>query len=158
MFHTLFELPVVVLRVFMVYGPGQQDTRKLVPYTILSALRGESPKLSSGVREVDWVYVDDVVDAYLAAASATEAEGSVADVGSGDLLSIRRIVEKIVELVDPSIVPGFGAVEDRPQEQTRRANVARSAELLGWSPGTPLEAGLRSTIAWYREESEAGRL
>ena len=47
-FHALHELPVVHLRVFMVYGPGQLDLRKLVPYVTVSLLRGEAPKLTSG--------------------------------------------------------------------------------------------------------------
>jgi nucleoside-diphosphate-sugar epimerase len=63
MFHALFGLPVVILRVFMVYGPGQRDHAKLVPYVITSLLKGETPRLGSGLREVDWIYVDDVVDA-----------------------------------------------------------------------------------------------
>ena len=46
--HALHDLPVVHLRVFMVYGPGQLDFRKLVPYVTVSLLRGEAPKLTSG--------------------------------------------------------------------------------------------------------------
>ena len=69
------------LRIFMVYGPGQRDTRKLVPYVTTSLLRGEMPELTSGAREVDWIYVDDVVEAFLAAAVAPGAEGTSLDVG-----------------------------------------------------------------------------
>ena len=65
--HALHDLPVVHLRVFMVYGPGQRDLRKFVPYVTVSLLRGQAPKLTSGERGVDWVYVDDVVDAFLRA-------------------------------------------------------------------------------------------
>ena len=50
---------------------GQRDERKLVPYVINSLLR-ESPQLSSGSRAVDWVYVDDVVDAFFVAAAAPD--------------------------------------------------------------------------------------
>ena len=53
---------------FMVYGPGQIDVRKLIPYVILSILRGEAPKLTSGDRPVDWVFVEDVIDGLIAAA------------------------------------------------------------------------------------------
>src|SRR5205807_310545 len=59
LFHDLFHLRVIVPRVFMTYGPGQHDTTKLVPYTVLSLLRGEAPHLASGKRMVDWIYVDD---------------------------------------------------------------------------------------------------
>ena len=76
MFHALYHTPVTILRLFMVYGPGQQDLSKLVPYVTLSLLKGEMPRVSSGMREVDWIYVDDVAAGYLAAATATGVEGS----------------------------------------------------------------------------------
>jgi nucleoside-diphosphate-sugar epimerase len=75
MFHALYHTPVTILRLFMVYGPGQQDLRKLVPYVTLALLKGEMPRVSSGVREVDRIYVDDVAAGYLAAATATGVEG-----------------------------------------------------------------------------------
>ena len=56
MFHSLYRVPVTTGRVFMVYGPGQQDATKLVPYTINCLLKGERPKISSGRRLVDWIY------------------------------------------------------------------------------------------------------
>src|SRR5882672_3654215 len=64
MFHRIYNLPVVVLRPFMTYGPGQKK-HKVIPYTILSLLRGESPQLSSGDRLLDWIYVSDVVEAFV---------------------------------------------------------------------------------------------
>jgi nucleoside-diphosphate-sugar epimerase len=75
MFHALYHTPVTILRLYMVYGPGQQDLRKLVPYVTLALLKGEMPRVSSGVREVDRIYVDDVAAGYLAAATATGVEG-----------------------------------------------------------------------------------
>src|SRR5712692_4249222 len=60
MFHALYKLPVLIARVFMVYGPAQMDFTKLVPYVTLSMLQGKTPKISSGERLVDWIYVSDV--------------------------------------------------------------------------------------------------
>ena len=74
-FHDLYGHPVVVARLFMVYGPGQWALSKLIPSTILTLLRGEAPKVSSGERPVDWVYIDDVVDGILACAVASGVEG-----------------------------------------------------------------------------------
>lgn len=150
MFYKLYKLPVVLLRLFMVYGPEQQDVRKLIPYLILSLLRGDSPKLTSGLRLVDWIYVDDVVDGLLAAAAANEVEGKTIDLGSGQLVSIRTVVEHLVSMVNPSIHPDFGAVADRPLEQVRVADATRSDSLIGWRVRTTLEQGLRNTIEWYR--------
>ncbi|HWP48768.1 MAG TPA: NAD-dependent epimerase/dehydratase family protein [Candidatus Limnocylindrales bacterium] len=151
MFHALYQLPVVILRIFMVYGPAQQDLQKLIPYTILSLLRGEAPKLTSGRRPVDWIYVEDVVEGFLAAAQAAHIEGSTVDIGSGNLVSIRTLVEHLVRLINPQIQPLFGALSERPLEQIRVADTATSYALIGWKATTSLEAGLKRTVDWYRK-------
>ncbi len=151
MFHALYQTPVVMLRVFMVYGPGQQDVRKLIPYVTLSLLKGETPQLSSGVRQVDWVYVDDVVEAYLAAALAEGAEGKTIEVGTGELVSVRGVVEQLYEIIRPDTKPSFGSLADRPMEQVRAADVAASLRHIGWRAKTGLREGLGRTVDWYRE-------
>jgi nucleoside-diphosphate-sugar epimerase len=151
MFHALYQLPVVILRVFMVYGPAQQDLSKLVPYVTLSLLRGEAPRLASGQREVDWIYVDDVVDGILASSCAAAIDGCTIDIGSGQLVSIRGVVEQLVRTIKPSVEPLFGAIADRPLEQVRVANTANSFETLRWKPNTSLSEGLQNTVRWYRE-------
>ena len=83
MFHGLYGTPVVLARLFMVYGPAQKDLRKLIPYLVLSLLRGREPKLSSGSREVDWIYVDDVVDGLILAAECDGNEGPARRPGLG---------------------------------------------------------------------------
>lgn len=152
MFHALYSTPVVTARLFMVYGPDQKDLAKLVPYVTLSLLRGEIPQLMSGKREVDWVYVDDVVDAYLAIASASGIDGETVDVGSGELTSVRQVVEQLTEIIAPPIRPDFGSVVDRPMERVRVADVERVFELTGWKPKTSLDRGLRQTVDWYRND------
>ena len=149
MFHALYQVPIVLLRVFMVYGPAQHDVNKLIPYAIRTLLRAEAPKLSSGQRQVDWIYVDDVVEACLAAARAEGIEGQTIDVGSGALVSIRTVIEHLVRIVNPQIEPLFGALPERPLEQVRVADTASSQALMHWQPRTTLETGLKNTVAWY---------
>ncbi|HEV8562337.1 MAG TPA: NAD-dependent epimerase/dehydratase family protein [Actinophytocola sp.] len=149
MFYQLWDVPVTVLRVAMVYGPAQPDTRKLVPYTTLALLRGEDPELSSGTRLVDWVYVDDVVDAFLAAAVSGQAAGQVLDIGSGTQVSIRDTIELLARIVGGTGKPRFGAVADRPLDHAQVADPGPAGEVLGWRPSTSLADGLRRTVAWY---------
>ena len=150
MFHALFDLSVVNLRVFMVYGPGQPDLKKLIPYVITSLLRGEKPKVGSGTREVDWVFVDDVVEAFLHASIEASIGGQTIDIGTGKLTTVRRVVELLYEMIQPDFVPELGALGDRPMEQVRLADTASSYDKMRWRPHVDLREGLSRTIEWYR--------
>jgi UDP-glucose 4-epimerase len=150
MFRTLYATPVVTARVFMVYGPGQRDFRKVIPYVALSLLRGESPQLSSGERPIDWIYVSDVVDGLIAMASKPQIEGSTIDLGSGTLVTLRRVIEKLAEIINSPAKPMFGARPDRAMERIRSAQAGATYDLIHWKPRVSLEEGLRRTVEWYR--------
>ncbi len=154
MFHRLYQSPVVILQTFMTYGPAQSDW-KIIPYTIQSLLDGHVPKLSSGRRRLDWIYVDDVVEGFLRAALVPGIEGMTIDLGSGTAVPIRTIVARLVTLVDPSIQPVFGALPDRSSEEVRVADVAAARATLGWQPTMPLDEGLARTVDWYRQQRTA---
>jgi UDP-glucose 4-epimerase len=151
MFHALYRVPVVMTRVFMVYGPAQHDVSKLIPYVTLSLLQGHAPKIASGSRMVDWIFVDDVVEGFLAIAGAAGIEGATIDIGSGKLVSIREIVENLEQILSVNKRASFGALQDRPLEPVRIANVTETYSTIGWSPITSLATGLRTTVDWYRQ-------
>ena len=157
MFHQLYDLPVVLARLFMVYGPAQRDLRKLIPYLILTLLEGRDPKLSSGLRPVDWIYVEDVVRGLVRAALADDAVGQQVDLGSGRLITLREVVEALYRQLAPSKEPPFGTLPDRPFEQVRKADIEASGARLDWQPAIGLDEGLRRTIEWYTAEWNAGR-
>jgi UDP-glucose 4-epimerase len=151
MFQSLYGLSVAIVRIAMAYGPGQVDSTKLVPYVVRALLRGESPRLSSGSRAVDWIYVDDVADGIERACFAASMDGRTADLGSGVQVTVQNVVSQLVQIVDPSIDPAFGAIPDRPMEREPLADVAGTEAVLGWRPATPLAEGLRRTVQWYKE-------
>lgn len=152
MFHRLFNTPVVIPRIFMTYGPDQRDLLKLVPYVILQLLRNEVPKVSSGTRVADWIYIDDVVEGLIRAAIAPKIEGCSFDLGSGSLVSIREIVGQIVGITGSRVQPAFGALSERPYEQERAADTAFLNCVLGYRPLTSLRRGLELTVAWYTQQ------
>lgn len=155
MFFALYQTPVVVARLFMTYGPGQEDRRKLIPYVTTTLLEGEAPRLSSGRREVDWIYVSDVVEGLLAVAAVPHLEGAAVDLGSGALVPIRTVVRKLVALVGAPVEPLFGALPERPLERVRAAERAATEARLGWKPVVDLDEGLRRTVEWYRSRRPA---
>jgi nucleoside-diphosphate-sugar epimerase len=154
MFHLLYATPVVITRPFMTYGPGQR-TDKLVPHVIRSLLRREAPKLSSGRRMVDWVYVDDVVRGLLLAGDRAGIEGEEFDLGSGRLVSVREVVEQLVRASGSTVAAQFGALPDRPYEVERRADAASTRSRLGWEAEISLEDGLQRTVNWYRVQERS---
>jgi UDP-glucose 4-epimerase len=155
MFHALYGLPVAIARVFMVYGPGQQDMTKLVPYTINCLRRGEVPRITSGKHVIDWIYVDDVVQGFLGVALASGIDGQSVDLGSGVPITILALVDQICASMGTSIVPDYGAMPERPMEPLRVANIAASARQIGWAPAIGLAEGLKRTIDWYSNNTAA---
>lgn len=152
MFYKLYKTPVVNLRVFMTYGPGKQDPRKLLPYVITSLLQKRAPELGGGQREIDWIYMDDLVEGLIASAQAPGVEGDTIDLGSGVLVSIRTIVQKLTDMIDPEVKPLFGALPERSMEQVRVANIEDTYNKIGWKPTISMEKGLEFTVNWYKEE------
>jgi nucleoside-diphosphate-sugar epimerase len=153
MFSALYHVPVVVAKIFMVYGPGQSDNAKLVPYVITSLLRQNSPSLSSGMRLVDWVFVDDVVDGLIGCAQTPGIDGRTVELGSGQLHSIREVVQQLIDLLPCQVGPKFGALPERPLERVRKADIAKSYNLIGWQPSTSLKMGLIRTVEWYKSQA-----
>jgi nucleoside-diphosphate-sugar epimerase len=149
MYHRLFDTPASVARVFMVYGPGPQEERRLVPYVIKSLLNGETPRLTAGTRPVDWVYVLDVIDGLLQMAVAPSAVGEVVDIGSGHLVPVAEVVRRIFRLLGRTDEPPFGSIEDRPYEQVRQADVDSTFRMIKWRPSMDLDRGLSRTVGWF---------
>ena len=158
MFNSLYGTRSVTARIFMVYGPGQAELQKLVPYVCLSTIAGRNPELMSGTREVDWIYVDDVAHGLVALLDKGPDDGSLVDIGTGRLVTTGEVAQIICRSAGDTVQPEIGAVADRKLETERKADVARTRELTGWSPGTTVEDGLRQTLEWYQTECSEGRI
>lgn len=156
LFHKLYNLPVVIARPFVGYGPGQ-PADKLIPYVIHQLINGKQPKLSSGSWKTDWIYIDDMVEGILRCTLVPGIEGCTIDIGTGKLASVREIVEKIVTLIEPSVTPIFGALPDRYSEHTPVANTDDAWEKLQWRSTVNLDEGLRRTVAEIRSQETGVR-
>jgi len=149
MCHALYELPVSIARVFMVYGPAQQDEGKLVPYVIRCLQRGEAPRISSGRHVYDWVFVDDVVDGFVKMATGEDIDGQSVDLGTGIQTTTADLVETLCDLMGGKIRPVYGALSDRPLEPVRVADRERAFAQIGFRSTVALRDGLQRTINWY---------
>jgi nucleoside-diphosphate-sugar epimerase len=146
-----YGIDVVHLRLFSVYGPGE-DERRLVAGVIRSLLAGRPLDLTAGEQVRDFVYVDDVADAFIAAACIPGLAGETINVGSGRETSVRELCELVASLVgaDPRLLR-FGVRPYRPNERfSWRADTDAAARLLGWRAETSLLDGLARTVAAAR--------
>ena len=157
LFQRLYKLPVVVVRPFVGYGPDQAKD-KLIPYVICSLLKGESPQLTNGLWVTDWVYIEDTVDGILSSSVLPGLHGTTIDLGSGVLTSVKEVVDKIVDIMEPEAKPLFGALPDRFIEHTRPANTKFAHKKLKWKAKVNLEDGLRATIKWFKANGVANWL
>lgn len=149
MFHSLYQTPVVIAQPYMVYGPQQKDHNKLVPYTILSILGDQETHFSNGIRATDWIYVDDVVDGLLKIGLTPGLEGETVELGTGQLTTVKQVVNMIYEKMDCARIPGFGQLPNRLNEVVAAADVELTRQQIDWQAGTSLEEGLNKTICWY---------
>ncbi len=152
MFGELYNLPIIVARLFMAYGPRQMP-EKLIPYTILSFLRGESPHLSSGTRIVDLIYVLDVVRALLHSINKPHLVGGVIEIGTGQGTKIQDVVDLIATLTNSNMKAVVGTREYRIGERSHIAE-SEGIQKLEWEPRWNLHDGLSETITWYRSNME----
>jgi nucleoside-diphosphate-sugar epimerase len=146
MYWRAHGLPVVTVRPFQVYGPGQPD-HTLIPAAIRAALAGVDFPMTPGGQERDFIYVDDVIDGFLAVAAAPGIDGCSLDLGTGQVHTLRRVVERIWTMTGAQgrVLPG--ALPYRPGDIMHlAADADRTARLTGWRARVGLDQGLRRTI------------
>jgi len=137
------------LRLLAVYGP-MDDQEHLIPCVIVTLLRGQKPSLTAGEQRWDYLYVEDAARAIWQAATNPATQG-IFNLGSGEAYTVRSIVERIRDMIDPGLPLGFGEVPYRPDQIMHlQADISR-LQTTGWLPQVRIDEGLRRTVAWFRE-------
>ena len=148
-----YGLKAVTFRIFPPYGPGDHE-RRLVPYTINSLLNGDRPKMTTGNQRWDFIFVDDIVAAYLSSLSVSDLPNKheVINVGTGIAVSVREVVMMIKDIIGCEIEPDWGVIPHRDNEiWSLFADTKKARMLLGWRSTTPLKTGLALTVKWFEE-------
>jgi len=153
-YAATWGLPVAVARCGNIYGGGDLNWSRIVPATILAAVQGRPVELrSDGTYTRDYLYVDDVVDAYLALAEASGRDGvrgRAFNFAPGRPSTVLEIVRAVLEAMGCAHLEPV--ILDRARAEIRHqfldATLAR--EVLGWTPKWSQETALRATVAWYR--------
>jgi len=150
-YNRLWDMPISVLRPFVVYGPREADHR-LITQLCESIIQSRPVEMGSGKPLRDWVFVKDVIRAHLLAALTPKAVGQIINISSGTAVSVRQVAELFVDIIggDTSLLQ-FNVRSDRPNEIWSQTGCTQKArDLLGWEATTTLKKGLLMTFEWYK--------
>jgi nucleoside-diphosphate-sugar epimerase len=162
-FWESYGLPTVALRYFNVFGM-RQDPRSeyaaVVPRFIAAALDGEPATIfGDGEQTRDFTFVSDVVQANLRAAeSPPDAWGQVFNVACGDRHSVNELLAAVQAAVGEEGVPAAHEPARAGDVRESHAAIGEAERVLGYSPGSGFEDGVRRTVDWYRDQRDLGLL
>lgn len=150
--QTLFRtegFPAVILRLFLVYGPGQGNSRFL-PQIISGCLKDESFPTSYGKQLRDFCYVDDIVNGIFLALENSQAQGEIINLASGSPIEIRQVMDNVIKLAGGGR-PQYGKIPYRTGENMALfADISKAKKILNWKPQISLVDGIAKTLEYYR--------
>jgi CDP-glucose 4,6-dehydratase len=155
MYATTFNAPVVITRCGNFFGGGDLNWNRLVPGTVRSLLRGESPVVrSDGTLVRDYLYIEDGALAYLQLAQAVherpELAGEAFNFSNEVQLTVSEMVARITTLMQSTLAPDIQNVASH-EIRHQWLSAAKARDVLGWHPRFTVDEALLRTIAWYRE-------
>lgn len=146
---------VATLRLALTYGP-QQSPDFFVPAAIDALLRGDVFEVRAGERGRDYVFVEDVAEAFLATAAAEEEQlrGAVINIASGENVTLHDVAAQIAEEIGRPDLLRLAPLAGGTGIEMMRADITKVRDVLDWRPATPLRRGLALTVAGRRKNEE----
>ncbi len=139
---------IVSLRLFSVYGPFE-DPGRLVPTLIRSCREGRPLNMADPNTARDFIYVDDVLDAYLNVNQLMKHTADVFNICSGRQCTLKEITDEVIALTKASVKVNWNAMPSRIWDQAVWVGDGKKAmDLLAYHPATSLKEGLMKTITW----------
>jgi CDP-glucose 4,6-dehydratase len=154
-FHT-WGLPVVITRCGNTFGPCDLNASRIVPGTIRSYLAGEPVVIrSDGKSERCYVYISDVIDAYMSLIFDNQEGllGEAFNIGHDRCMSVLDFMGRIGAAVSDTPVPVHIERSARHEIDRQSLDCRKIESLLGWKPKTSLDVALQKTVDWYRSVS-----
>jgi nucleoside-diphosphate-sugar epimerase len=140
-----FNVPVVALRPFNVYGPGQPE-HQLVPYLVRQAMTGDTISLADLRPRRDWLWLGDLVTAIMAILDGPAAGFEVFNIGYGASVSVQEVLDQVLDVLGPRRVVCRN--EERPNEILDCVcDWSRLGNRYGWKPEMGLAEGIAAMIA-----------
>lgn len=136
--HTKAGFPVTILRVFTAYGYGQPG-KMFLSQLLRSALLGQRFNMSDGLQRRDLVFVGDVANAIVLAATAAKSLGVVINIAGGRAITLKALATKLWDIcgADPELLRLGEREKTGDDALDTEADITRAADLLGWRPEAP---------------------
>jgi len=154
-----FDFHVTCFRMYSVYGPRQaldNPYQGVLGIFLGNVLRGESIRIyGDGEQSRDFVYIDDVVEAWVASLENAASYGRVFNLGSGRRLSINQLADSILTMFrrTRSDYPVQYLPARSGEQRHVQADIASARKALGWAPETSFDEGLAATVEWAMKET-----
>lgn len=151
-FNRCYGLPAISLRYFNVFGPRQNPRSQYaaaIPAFISAILRDEPPTVyGDGEQTRDFTYIDNAVEANLAAARAANVRGEAVNIACGQRISVNQVIAEINRLLGKNVRARY--VEERPGDIRHScADIRLAEQLIGYCPRVDFATGLKRTIDWF---------
>jgi UDP-glucose 4-epimerase len=149
----VFDLPVVNLRYFTVYGPRMRPNMAISNF-VSRCLNGDPPVIyGDGEQTRDFTYADDVVQANLALLETDAADGEDVNVGSTDNITINDLAEHVIDVTGADVEIVYEAAKEADARHTH-SDVSKARELLDYEPTTDIREGVERFVEWYEANRE----
>ena len=146
------NMPIKVMRIFNTYGPRMHpNDGRVVSNFVIQALLGQDITVyGDGSQTRSFCYVDDLIDGMMRLMATPDAVTGPINIGNPTEFTILQLASQVIEMTGSrSKIVHRPKPQDDPRQ--RRPDISKAQELLKWSPRTPLQDGLKTTIAYFEE-------
>lgn len=141
--------PIIILRLFSVYGPHEENSR-LIPTVIKKALRNEKIFVTKETVKRDFIFIDDVLEAFYKTMKSKLKNGEIINIGTGKQYSNKEIIKTVEKILNLKL--RLGVFPQREWDSANWvANINKSKKMLKWTAKNNIEQGLIKTIKWQKE-------
>ena len=152
MLNITESFPVIMVRLFLVFGPNQNNLRFL-PQVITACLSNKTFPVSKGEQIRDFCFVEDIIDGIFLALESKGLFGNIFNLGSGNPVKIREIIELIVKIIGKG-EPLFGKLPYRKNENMQLyADISKANKFLNWKATRNFDESIKKTIEYYNNKN-----
>ncbi len=156
--HTyahLYKMRIICLRFFTVYGARQRPDLAIYKFARLITTRQPIPVFGDGTTRRDYTYIDDIIAGVRAAIDYDQSDYEIINLGESRMVELRELISLLESALGKQAEIDWQPMQPGDVPQTF-ADIKKARELLGYSPQTQIEAGIRKFVQWLRSQSIAG--